>query len=58
MKNKLADFATRYEKQPKVDETVLDQLAHDKTELSGMLERVALNAKLIDSVKREIADQK
>lgn len=58
MKKKLADFASRYEKQPKVDATVLDQLAKDKTELSGMLERVALNAKLIDSVKREIADQK
>lgn len=58
MKKKLADFAARYEKQPHVDETVLKQLASDKTELSGMLERVALNAKLIDSIKREIADQK
>lgn len=58
MKKKLADFAARYEKQPAVDKAVLDQLAHDKTELAGVLERVALNAKLIDSVKREIADQK
>jgi chromosome segregation ATPase len=56
MKKKLADFAVRYEKQPKVDETVLRQLASDKTELGGMLERVALNAKLIDSVRGEIAD--
>ena len=58
MKKKLADFASRYEKQSKVDEAVLRQLASDKTELNGMLERVALNAKLIDSVKSEIADQK
>lgn len=58
MKNKLADFASRYEKQPKVDDNALKQLASDKAELSGMLERVALNAKLIDSVKEEIADRK
>ena len=57
MKKKLADFASRYEKQPKVDETVLKQLASDKAELSGILERVALNAKLIESVKSEIADK-
>jgi hypothetical protein len=58
MKKKLADFAARYEKQPQVDDTVLKQLASDKTELSGMLERIALNAKLIDSIKKEIADAK
>ena len=58
MKKKLADFATRYEKQREVEKTVLDQLAQDKTELNGVLERVALNATLIDSIKREIADQK
>jgi chromosome segregation ATPase len=58
MKKKLADFAARYEKQPTVDPAVLNQLAHDKTELTGVLERIALNAKLIDSVKHEIADQK
>jgi chromosome segregation ATPase len=58
MKKKLADFAARYEKQPTVEKTVLDQLARDKSELSGVLERVALNAKLIDSVKSEIADLK
>ena len=58
MKKRLADFAARYEKQPTVDKTVLDQLAHDKAEFNGVLERVALNAKLIDSVKRELADQR
>jgi len=58
MKKKLADFANRYEKQPKVDKNVLAQLARDKTELDSVLERIALNAKLIDSVKREIAAMK
>jgi hypothetical protein len=58
MKKKLAEFATRYEKQSGADKTLLDQLARDKTELNGVLERVALNAKLIDSVKDEIADQR
>lgn len=58
MKKKLADFADRYEKQPSVDKNVLDQLARDKSELTGVLERVALNAKLIDSIKSEIAGQK
>ena len=58
MKKKLVDFAARYEKQSQVDETVLKQLANDRKELGGVLERVALNAKLIESVKSEIADQK
>jgi len=35
-----------------------DQLASDKAELGGMLERIALNAKLIESLKQEIADKK
>jgi len=34
---------------------VLAQLARDKAELDNVLGRIALNAKLIDSVKREIA---
>jgi chromosome segregation ATPase len=54
IKRKLADFATRYEKQPKVDKAALDQLKADKAELNGVLERIALNAKLIDSVRKEI----
>ena len=58
MKKKLADFAARYEKQPGVDKNVLNQLASDKKELDGVLERIALNAKLIDSVKDEIAGLK
>jgi chromosome segregation ATPase len=58
MKKKLADFAARYEKQSGVDKTILDQLAKDKTELNGVLERIALSAKLIESVKAEIADLK
>ena len=58
MKKKLADFASRYEKLGKSDSAVMDQLASDKAELGGMLERVALNAKLIDSLKTEVADQK
>jgi chromosome segregation ATPase len=58
MKKKLADFAARYEKQSGVDKTILDQLAKDKAELNSVLERVALSAKLIDSVQREIAGQK
>lgn len=58
MKKKLADFAARYEKQSGADKTILDQLAQDKIELNGVLERIALSAKLIDSVQREIADQK
>jgi hypothetical protein len=55
LKKKLADFAARFEKQPQMDKNVLDQLASDKKELAGILERVALNAKLIDSVKGEVA---
>jgi hypothetical protein len=55
MQRKLADFANRYEKQPKVDKNVLAQLARDKAELNNVLGRIALNAKLMDSVKREIA---
>jgi len=55
MQRKLADFANRYEKQPKVDKSVLAQLARDKAELDNVLGRIALNAKLMDSVKREIA---
>lgn len=58
MKKKLADFASNFEKVGRSDKTVMDQLASDKAELGGILERVALNARLIDSVKREIADQK
>jgi chromosome segregation ATPase len=58
MKRKLADFATRYEKQPNVDKNVLAQLARDKVELNSVLERIALNAKLIDSVKDEVAAMK
>lgn len=58
MKKKLADFAASYEKQLAVDKAVLDHLAHDKTDLGAVLERVALNAKLIDSVKLEIAEGK
>lgn len=55
MKKKLADFANRYEKQPKVDKSVLAQLGRDKVELNSVLERIALNAKLMDSMKREVA---
>jgi chromosome segregation ATPase len=58
MKKKLADFASRFEQVGKSDKAVMDQLASDKAELGGMLERIALNAKLIDSLKSEIADQK
>ena len=58
MKKKLADFAGRFEKVGASDKAVMDQLASDKAELGGMLERVALNAKLIDSLKSEIADRK
>jgi hypothetical protein len=58
MKKKLADFAARYEKQSGADKTLLEQLAKDKTELNGVLERIALSAKLIDSMKSEIADLK
>lgn len=57
MKKKLADFAARYEKQAQGADTILRQLASDKAELTGILERIALNAKLIDSVKAEIADR-
>lgn len=55
LKKKLADFAARFEKLPQMDKNVLDQLASDKKELAAILERVALNAKLIESVKGEVA---
>jgi chromosome segregation ATPase len=59
MKKKLADFAAQYAKKlPGMNKAVLDQLAQDKAELSSVLDRIALSAKLIDSVKSEIADQK
>ena len=58
MKKKLADFTGSFEKLGKVDKSVMDQLAKDKVELGGILERIALNAKLIDSVKSEIADKR
>ena len=58
MKKKLADFTSSFEKVGKSNQALMDQLAKDKTELDGMLERIALNAKLIDSVKSEIADKR
>jgi hypothetical protein len=58
MKKKLADFASSYEKVAKTSKEVMAQLASDKVELGGILARVALNAKLIDSVKVEIAEGK
>lgn len=58
MQRKLADFANRYEKQPKVDKLVLDQLARDKADLNSVLERIALNAKLIESIRREVSGLK
>ena len=54
IKKKLADFANRYEKQPKVDKSTLAQLRADKAELNSVLERIASNAKLIDSVRKEV----
>lgn len=54
IKKKLADFANRYEKQPKVDKAALDQLKSDKVELNSVLDRIALNAKLIDSIRKEV----
>lgn len=55
MKKKLADFAARYEKQPQLDKDVLTKLTSDKKELGSVLERIALNAKLIESIKREVS---
>ena len=55
MKKKLGDFASRYEKQPKLDKNLLAQLTRDKAELNSVLGRIALNAKLMDAVKREVA---
>jgi len=54
MQKKLADFAARYEKQPQLDPNVRAQLAKDKAELNSVLERIALNAKLIDDMRKEV----
>ena len=58
MKKKLTDFVSSYANLAKGNKDLMNQLASDKAELGGILERIALNAKLIDSVKREIAEQK
>ena len=56
MKKRLADFAARFQKkETQVEKSLLEQLAKDKAELNGILERIALNAKLIDSMKDEIS---
>ena len=54
MQKKLADFAARYDKQPGLDANVRAQLAKDRSELNGVLERIALNAKLAEDMRKEI----
>lgn len=54
MQKKLADFAGRYEKQPRLDPNVRAQLGKDKVELNSVLERIALNAKLAEDMRKEI----
>jgi hypothetical protein len=53
VQKKLADFAGRYEKLS-LDANVRSQLAKDRTELDGVLERIALNAKLAEDMRKEI----
>lgn len=55
MQKRLADFATRYEKQPGLDANLRAQLVKDKAELKSVLDRIALNAKLIDDMRKEVA---
>jgi chromosome segregation ATPase len=54
MKKKLADFAGRYEKQPRLDKNLRAQLTRDKAELDSVLGRIGLNAKLMDEIQREV----
>jgi hypothetical protein len=53
MQKKLAEFTGRYAKQPNLDPNVRSQLAKDQTELKSVLERIGLNAKLIDDIRKE-----
>lgn len=55
MQKKLADFAARYEKQPNLDPNLRAQLVKDKAELKSVLERIALNARLIEDMRKEVA---
>lgn len=54
LKARLADFAARYEKKGPLDANAQAQLKKDKVELAGILERTALNAKLLESMRAEI----
>jgi hypothetical protein len=54
MQKKLADFAARYEKQ-QLDANLRAQLGKDRAELKSVLERIALNAKLIEDMRKEVA---
>lgn len=54
MQKKLVDFANRYEKQPNLDANLRAQLGKDKAELKSVLERISLNAKLIEDMRKEV----